>query len=63
MSFVPIGQPPGSGNMSFFNWLKDFKYIEHALKLPGENWLHTFEDLSQKDQDELLEQARKEMAI
>ena len=39
------------------------RYIENALKLPGEDWLHTFENLTQKDRDELLDQARKEMAI
>ena len=41
-------------------------YIKDALKLPGETggeWLNTFKGLNQKDQDELLEQARKEMAI
>jgi hypothetical protein len=41
-------------------------YIEDALKLPGEDlgeWLNAFMDLNQIDQDELLEQARKEMTI
>ena len=45
---------------------KTLIWIEDALKLPGETggeWLNTFEGLSQNDQDELLDQARKEMAI
>ena len=68
---------PSRGNMELKDWLKEKeaweamkkrqrKYIEDALKLPGETgeeWLNTFESLSIWDQDELLEQARKEMAI
>jgi len=72
MSFVP-----SRGNMDFDEWFKEKeawdaanrqlqpykRYIEDALKLPGEDWLHTFDNLTQKDQRELIDQARKEMAI
>ena len=72
MSFVP-----SRGNMELKDWLKEKEaweakyqktliWLEDALKLPGETggeWLNTFEGLSLGDQDELLDQARKEMAI
>ena len=64
-----------SHDMSFEDYMKEKEawkamqlrqrdYIEDALKLPGETggeWLNAFMELSLKDRDELLEQARKEI--